>query len=89
MTVGPAAVRAVVEVSASKVYPTVTLARASTLSVSMVRTLRGGEGLLKGLGGLLFGSMQGLQGYFCAPYCYQFDFGVRLDESLALAEAFF
>ncbi len=87
MTVGPAVV-VVVEASASKVYPMVTLASASTLSVSMVRTLKGEEGLLKGLGWLLFGSMQGLQGYFCAPYCYQFDFGVRRDESLALAEAF-
>ncbi len=52
MTVGPAVV---VEASESKVYPMVTLASASTLSVSMVRTLRGGEGLLKGLGGMLFG----------------------------------
>ncbi len=67
----------------------VTLASASTLSLSMLRTLRGEEGLLNGLGGLLFGSMQGLQGYFCVPYCYQFGFGVRRDESLALAEAFF
>ncbi len=67
----------------------VTLASASTLSVSMVRTLRGEDGLLKGLGGLLFGSMQGLQGYFFAPFCYQFGFGERRDESLALAEAFF
>ncbi len=66
-----------------------TLASASTLSVSMVRTLKGEEGLLKGLGGLLFGSMQDLQGHFCAPYCYQFGFGVRGDESLALAEAIF
>ncbi len=88
MTVGPAVVVFVVEASASKVYPMVTLASASTLSVSMVRTLRG-EGLLKGLGGLLFGSMQVLLGEFCAPYCYQFDFGVRRAESLALAEAFF
>ncbi len=88
MTVGPAVVVVVVEASASKVYPMVTLASASTLSVSMVRTLRCEEGLLKGLGWLLFGSMQGLQGYFCAPYCYQFDFGVRRDELLALAEAF-
>ncbi len=89
MTVGPAVVVVVVvEASASKVYPMVTLASASTLSVSMVRTLRGEEGLLKGLGWLFFGSMQGLQGYFCAPYFYQFDFGVRRYESLALAEAF-
>ncbi len=78
MTVGLAVV-VVVEASASKVYPMVTPASASTLSVSMVRRE---EGLLKGLGGLLFGSMQGLQGYFCAPYYYyQFDFGVRRDES--------
>ncbi len=69
MTVGPAVVVVVVvEASVSKVYPMVTLASASTLSVSMVRTLRGEEGLLKDLGGLLFGSMQGLQGWFCAPY---------------------
>ncbi len=87
MTVGPAVV-VVVEASASKVYPMVTLASASTLSVSMERTLRGEEGLLKGLGGL-FGSMQGLQAYFCAPYFYQFGFALRRDESLALAEAFF
>ncbi len=90
MTVGPAiVVGVVVEASASKVYPMVTLARASALSVSMVRTLRCEEELPKGLGGLLFGSMEGLQRYFCAPYCYQFGFGVRRDESLALAEAFF
>ncbi len=38
-------VAAVVEASASKVYPRVTLASASTLSGSVVRTLRGGEGL--------------------------------------------
>ncbi len=77
MTVGPAAVFAVVvvvvvvvvvEASASKVYPMVTLARASTLSVSMVTTLRGEDGLLKCLGGLLLGSMEGLQRYFCAPF---------------------
>ncbi len=35
----------VVEASAPKVYPRVTLASASTLSGSVVRTLRGGEGL--------------------------------------------
>ncbi len=35
----------IVEASAPKVYPKVTLARASTLSGSVVRTLRGGEGL--------------------------------------------
>ncbi len=35
----------VVEASAPKVYPKVTLARASTLSGSVVSTLRGGEGL--------------------------------------------
>ncbi len=34
-----------VEASAPKVYPRVTLASASTLSGSVVRTLRGGEGL--------------------------------------------
>ncbi len=33
----------VVEASAPKVYPRVTLASASTLSGSVVRTLRGGE----------------------------------------------
>ncbi len=70
MTVGLAVVvDFVVEASASKVYPMVTLASTSTLSVSMVKNLRGEEGLLNGLGGLLFGSMQGLQGYYCAPYC--------------------
>ncbi len=37
----------VVEASAPKVYPRVTLASASTLSGSVVRTLRGGEGLPK------------------------------------------
>ncbi len=35
----------VVEASAPKVYPRVTLASASTLSGSVVRTLRGAEGL--------------------------------------------
>ncbi len=35
----------VVETSAPKAYPRVTPARASTLSGSVVRTLRGGEGL--------------------------------------------
>ncbi len=35
----------VVEASAPKVYPRVTLASAGTLSGSMVRTLRGAEGL--------------------------------------------
>ncbi len=40
MTVGLAVV-VVVEASASKVYPMVTLASASTLSVSMLRKLRG------------------------------------------------
>ncbi len=35
----------VVEASAPKVYPRVTLASASTFSESVVRTLRGGEGL--------------------------------------------
>ncbi len=35
----------VVEASAPKVYPRVTLVSASTLSGSVVRTLRGGEGL--------------------------------------------
>ncbi len=35
----------VVEASAPKVYPRVTLASASTLSGSVVRTLMGGEGL--------------------------------------------
>ncbi len=34
-----------VEASAPKVYPRVTLASASTLSSSVERTLRGGEGL--------------------------------------------
>ncbi len=34
-----------VEASAPKVYPRVTLSSASTLSGSVVRTLRGGEGL--------------------------------------------
>ncbi len=38
-------VAAVVEASAPKVYPRVTLASASTLSGSVVGTLRGGEGL--------------------------------------------
>ncbi len=38
-------VAVVVEASAPKVYPRVTLASASTLSGSVVRTLRGGEGL--------------------------------------------
>ncbi len=37
----------VVEASASKVYPRVTLAGASNLSGWVVRTLRGGEGLPK------------------------------------------
>ncbi len=37
----------VVELSAPKVYPNVTLSRASTLSGSVVRALRGGEGLPK------------------------------------------
>ncbi len=43
LTVGPAVVVVVVvvEASVSKVYPMVTLASASTLSVSMLRTLRG------------------------------------------------
>ncbi len=45
MTVGLAVVVVVVEASASKVYSRVTLASTSTLSVSMVRTLRDGEGL--------------------------------------------
>ncbi len=40
-----AVVSVVVEASAPKVYPKVTLASASTLSGSVVRTLRGGEGL--------------------------------------------
>ncbi len=40
-----AAVDVVVEASAPNVYPRVTLASASTLSGSVVRTLRGGEGL--------------------------------------------
>ncbi len=35
----------IVEASAPKVYPRVTLASASTLSGSVVNTLRGGEGL--------------------------------------------
>ncbi len=35
----------VVDASAQKVYPRVTLASASTLSVSVVRTLRGGDGI--------------------------------------------
>ncbi len=35
----------VIEASSPKVYPSVTLASASTLSGSVVRTLRGGEGL--------------------------------------------
>ncbi len=39
------AVVVVVETSAPKVYPRVTLASASTLSGSAVRTLRGGEAL--------------------------------------------
>ncbi len=39
------AVVVVVEAKAPKVYPRVTLASASTLSGSVVRTLRGGEGL--------------------------------------------
>ncbi len=38
---------AVVEASVPKVYPRVTLASASTLSGSVVRTSRGGEGLPK------------------------------------------
>ncbi len=38
-------VAVVVEAPAPKVYPRVTLASASTLSGSVVRTLRGGEGL--------------------------------------------
>ncbi len=42
-----AAVIVVAEASAPKVYPRVTLARASTLSGSVVRTLRGAEGLSK------------------------------------------
>ncbi len=46
MTVGVAGV-VVVEASASKVYPRVTPASASTLSISMIRTLRDGEGLLR------------------------------------------
>ncbi len=37
----------VVELSAPKVYPSVTFANSSTLSASVVRTLRGGEGLPK------------------------------------------
>ncbi len=41
------AVAVVVEASAPKVYPRVALASASTLSGSVVRTLRGGEGLPK------------------------------------------
>ncbi len=40
-----AAVVVVVEASAPKVYPRVTLVSASTLSGSVVRTLTGGEGL--------------------------------------------
>ncbi len=39
------AVVVVFEASAPKIYPRVTLASASTLSGSVVRTLRGGEGL--------------------------------------------
>ncbi len=42
-----AGVVAVVETSAPKVYPRVTLASASTLSGSVVRTLRDREGLPK------------------------------------------
>ncbi len=41
------AVVVVVEASAPKVYPRVTLASAGTLSGSVVRALRGGEGLPK------------------------------------------
>ncbi len=37
----------VIEASAPKVYPRVTLASASTLLRSLVRALRGGEGLTK------------------------------------------
>ncbi len=43
--IGEIGVTVVVEASASKVYPRVTLVSASTLSGSVVRTLRGGEGL--------------------------------------------
>ncbi len=42
-----AAVVVVVEASAPEVYPRVTLASASTLSGSVVRTLRDGEGFPK------------------------------------------
>ncbi len=41
----PVVVVVAVEASAQKTYPRVTLACASTLSGSVVRTLRGGEGL--------------------------------------------
>ncbi len=43
----PVGLAAVVEVSLQKVYPRVTLATARTLSGSVERTLRGGEGLPK------------------------------------------
>ncbi len=45
VAVGVGVIVVIVEASAPKVYRRVTLASASTLSGSVVRTLRGGEGL--------------------------------------------
>ncbi len=56
-----------VEASVPKVYPRVSLASASTLSGSVVRTLRGGEGLPKVL--CLAGSSLGHLRSQCSIIC--------------------